>query len=193
MNCKEEATAGVSAGSGRHGSQSVSASTGAPALQFSLRPACLADVPALLAMIRELATFEKMEKDLQVTQASLRACLFGPKRVAYALMAISANQAVGYAVYFRTFSTFVGRPGIFLDDLYVRPDFRRRGVAKALLQEVARIGVENNAGRFEWIALNWNKNALALYVRLGMRILGDWVLLRTDSAGMRRIGEGNER
>jgi GNAT superfamily N-acetyltransferase len=162
-----------------------------PVLPFNVRTARLDDVPDLLAMIRGLAAFENLEAELQVTEDSLRSCLFGPSRVAYALMATMGSRNIGYAIYYRTFSTFVGRPGIFLEDIYVRPEYRRRGIGKALMQAVARIGAENNAGRFEWIALNWNKNALDFYAKLGMRTMGDWVLLRTDNTGLRAIAKGS--
>ncbi len=87
----------------------------------------------------------------------------------------------GYAVYYHTFSTFVGRPGIFLDDLYVRPEFRKRGIGRALLEAVAKIGMEFGGGRFEWIALRWNENAFRFYRSLGAKVMDEWALLRMNS------------
>jgi GNAT superfamily N-acetyltransferase len=109
------------------------------------------------------------------------------------LLALSADgQPVGYAIYFFTFSSFVGRPGIWLEDLYVRPAFRKRGLGRALIEAVARIGVERNCGRYEWSALNWNNNALEFYRRLGAQVLDEWLLLRMDSAALQRLA-GREK
>ena len=94
---------------------------------------------------------------------------------------------IGYAVYFFTFSTFVGRPGIWLEDLYVRPEFRQKGLGRAMIEAVARSGVERNCGRFEWTALNWNEKALKFYEKLGAHVMDDWRLLRLNSAGLREI------
>ena len=147
-----------------------------------------AQVPELLKLIRELARFERLEHEVEATSSSLRKAFFGTRSAAGALIAHCNGKAVGYAVYFSTFSTFVGRPGLWLDDLYVRPPFRRRGIGRRLIEAVARIAVERNCGRFEWTALNWNRNALDFYRRLGARALDEWVLIRLDSRGLRRLG-----
>lgn len=97
---------------------------------------------------------------------------------------------IGYAIYFHTFSSFVGRPGIFLEDIYVRPQYRRRGVGSALLRAVGVIGMERDCGRFEWIALRWNESALKFYENLGARVLNEWAMLRMDSTGIRNLAEG---
>ncbi|MEI8288268.1 MAG: GNAT family N-acetyltransferase [Verrucomicrobiota bacterium] len=144
----------------------------------TISSAIASDVPILLAMIRELAEFERLAHELEVTVDSLRSALFGERPVAAALLARVNGAPAGYAVYYQTFSTFVGRPGIFLDDIYVRPEFRQRGIGRALLEAVARIGSELGGGRFEWIALRWNENALRFYRSLGAKVMDEWALLR---------------
>ena len=146
-----------------------------------------ADLPALLELIRELARFERLEHEVEATVESLHDSLFGSQPVAAALLARSANVLAGYALYFFTFSSFIGRPGLWLDDVYVRPSFRHRGLGRALIRAVARIGAERNCGRFEWTALNWNKNALEFYRSLGAQAMDDWVLLRLNSEALRRL------
>jgi len=155
--------------------------------QFTISSATESDVPVLLAMIRELAEFECLTHELEVTADSLRAALFGERPVAAALLARVDGFPVGYAVYFQTFSTFVGRPGIFLDDLYVRPEFRKRGIGRALLEVVAEIGMEIGGGRFEWIALRWNENAFRFYRSLGAEVMNDWALLRMNGREVRNL------
>jgi GNAT superfamily N-acetyltransferase len=158
-------------------------------VNFTIRPACESDVRDLMKMIRELAQFETLEHELEATETSLRDWLFGGHPAAAALIATVDGVRVGYAVYFHTFSSFAGRPGVFLEDVYVRPQFRRRGLGSALLKAVARIGAERGCGRFEWIALRWNETALKFYQNLGARVLDDWVMLRMESAGMRELEE----
>jgi len=158
-------------------------------VNFTIRPACESDVRDLMKMIRELAQFETLEHELEATETSLRDWLFGGHPAAAALIAIVDGERAGYAVYFHTFSSFAGRPGIFLEDVYVRPPFRRRGLGSALLKAVAGIGAERGCGRFEWIALRWNQTALKFYQSLGARVLNDWVMLRMESAGIRELAE----
>jgi GNAT superfamily N-acetyltransferase len=156
---------------------------------WSIQPVTPEQIPGLLELIHELAQFERLEHEVGATVASLNESFFGPQPAAAALLAHSDGQPVGYAIYYWTFSSFVGRRGIWLDDVYVRPEFRRQGIGLALIKAVARNGVERGCGRFEWTALDWNENALNFYRRLGARTLDDWVLLRTDAAGLRRIAE----
>ena len=159
-------------------------------VNFTIRPACESDVRDLMKMIRELAQFETLEHELEATETSLRDWLFGGHPAAAALIATVAGERAGYAIYFHTFSSFVGRPGIFLEDIYVRPQFRRRGLGRALLKAVGGIGLERNCGRFEWIALRWNEAALKFYENLGARVLNEWVMLRMESTGIRELAEG---
>lgn len=146
------------------------------------------EVPELLELIRELARFEKLEHEVEATVATLEESLFGPRPVAGALLARFEGKLAGYAIYFFTFSSFIGRAGIWLEDVYVRPEFRKRGIGKRLIKAVAQVGVERKCGRFEWTALDWNSNALEMYERLGARQMDDWILLRMNEAGMRRLG-----
>jgi GNAT superfamily N-acetyltransferase len=154
---------------------------------FTISSATESDVPFLLAMIRELAEFEHLAHELEVTAVSLREALFGEHPVAGALIARVDGKVAGYAVYYRTFSTFVGRAGVFLDDLYVRPEFRKRGLGRALLEAVAKIGMERGGGRFEWITLRWNENAFRFYRRLGASVVKDWALLRMNGSEVRNL------
>ena len=124
---------------------------------------------------------------MEVTAGSLRGALFGERPVADALLARVGKAPAGYAVYYHTFSTFVGRPGIFLDDIYVRPEFRKRGIGRALLEAVANIGMEIGGGRFEWIALRWNENAFRFYRSLGAKVMDEWALLRMNSREVRNL------
>jgi len=154
---------------------------------FTINPATESDVPILLAMIRELAEFERLAHELEVTTDALRAALFGERPMAAALLARVDGFPAGYAVYYHTFSTFVGRPGIFLDDVYVRPEFRKRGIGRALLEAVAKIGMEIGGERFEWIALRWNENAFRFYRSLGAKVMDDWALLRMNGREVRNL------
>jgi GNAT superfamily N-acetyltransferase len=156
-------------------------------MDFKITQITPAEVPELLRLIRELARFERLEHELKATVPSLRKALFGPQPVAGALLARCDGKAVGYAIYFSTFSSFVGRPGLWLEDLYVRPRFRKRGIGRRLIEAVAGVAAQRNCGRFEWTALNWNRNALEFYQRLGAKALNEWVLVRLDSRGMRRL------
>jgi ribosomal protein S18 acetylase RimI-like enzyme len=160
----------------------------ASAATFTLRPAREVDVALLLAMIRELAEFEQLDHELEVTEDLLRAALFGEDAVARAFIAwMNSGEVAGYAVFYRTFSTFAGRPGIFLDDLYVRPAFRRLGIGRALLTRVAQTGMELGGGRFEWITLRWNESAFRFYRSIGASVMSEWALLRMNGKEVRNL------
>lgn len=156
-------------------------------MDFTIDPVTSKDIPALLELIRELARFEQLEHEVIATPKTLRESMFGAQPTAGALLARVNGELAGYAVYFFTFSTFVGRPGIWLEDVYVRPAHRRHSLGRALLEAVARVGVRRGCGRFEWTALHWNKHALDWYRKLGARTMDEWVLLRLDAAGLRRV------
>jgi ribosomal protein S18 acetylase RimI-like enzyme len=158
---------------------------------FTINLATNADVPLILELIRELAEFEQLAHELEVSADSLREALFGKDPVAHALIArMSGGETAGYAVFYRTFSTFVGRPGIFLDDLYVRPQCRKLGIGRALLTRVARIGMEQGGGRFEWITLRWNENAFRFYRSIGASVMNEWALLRMNGNEVRNLVGG---
>ena len=151
------------------------------------------DVANLLAMIRELASFENLEEELEVTAASLQDSLFGAHPAAAVLLAMVGGRPAGYAIYYHTFSSFVGRPGIFLDDIYVRPNFRLQGIGRALLERVADIGVQRHCGRFEWIALRWNHTALRSYEKLGAKPMDSWIMLRMGEHCMKELAASEPR
>jgi len=148
-----------------------------------------AEVPLLLELIRELAAFEKLEHELQSTVPILENSFFGPQPAAGAFLARCDGKLAGYAIYFFTFSSFIGRAGIWLEDLYVRSEFRKRGLGLELMKAVAKVGVERNCGRYEWTALDWNENALNFYDKLGAKRMSEWTMLRMNSQQMRELAE----
>jgi GNAT superfamily N-acetyltransferase len=153
---------------------------------FTVRPAELRDVGAMVQLIRELAEFEKLTHLLQVTPEKLRPHLFGEKPVAEAWVAEVPGSAVadgespvvGFALFFTNFSTFLAQPGLHLEDLYVKPAHRGLGIGRALLTRLARLAVERHCGRFEWNVLDWNENAIRFYEKLGATVMPDWRLCR---------------
>ena len=158
----------------------------------AINPIKPAEIPALLELIRELARFERLEHELEATTESLHESLFGPRAAAGALLAQEDGVVAGYAIYFFTFSSFLGRRGVWLEDVYVRPPFRHRGLGRGLIQAVARIGAEQNCGRFEWTALNWNQGALGVYRKMGARVMDEWVLLRLNAEAMQKLASKAE-
>lgn len=156
---------------------------------FQIRPVLPTDLPELLKMIRELAEFERLTHLVTATEADYHESLFGESPAAEALLAEENGVAVGYAVYFSTFSTFVGRAGLWLEDLYVRPDHRGKGYGKSLLKAVGAIAHERGAGRYEWTVLDWNQRAIDLYERAGGEILPEWRIVRMDGDRLRAFAE----
>lgn len=157
-----------------------------------ISPVTRAEVPTLLELIRELARFERLEHEVEATVDLLDDAFFGPRPVAGALFARHDNELAGYAIYFFTFSSFLGRSGVWLEDIYVRPELRKRGIGRKLIEAVAQVGAERNCGRFEWTALNWNEHALDFYRKLGARQMDEWVLLRMNAAGLSQLGSRKE-
>ena len=144
---------------------------------FSIRFARPEDTPVILSLIRELAEYEKLLDKLAATEETLREWLFD-KKIAETLIAELDGEPVGYALYFYNFSTFLGRAGIYLEDLYVRPDARKKGIGRALFAAVARTAKERGCGRLEWICLDWNKPSIDFYLSLGAKPLNEWTLYR---------------
>jgi GNAT superfamily N-acetyltransferase len=147
-------------------------------VSIDIRPAVQHDVPLLLELVKELAAYEKLSHAVVASESLLAEHLFGPRPAAEALVASLDGVTVGFALFFTNFSTFVGRPGIYLEDLFVRPVARGAGVGRALLQEVARIAVGRNCGRLEWAVLDWNEPAIGFYKKLGAVALDDWTMFR---------------
>jgi GNAT superfamily N-acetyltransferase len=151
-----------------------------------VRAATPADVPSIFSLVLALARYEKLEHEVSATEADLAAHFFGDRPYAEALVAhpAAAEQeeshapAVGFALYFHNYSTFLGRPGIYLEDLFVLPEHRRRGHGRALFAALARVAVERRCGRLEWAVLNWNEPAIAFYRSLGARRLDEWSTFR---------------
>lgn len=160
-------------------------------MPIAIRPAVRDDVPLLLELIGALADYERLRKEVAVDAGLLREHLFGVRPVAEALLAERDGAPAGYALFFPTFSTFLGRPGIWLEDLFVLPEQRRGGVGRALLVHVAQVADARDCGRLEWSALDWNEPALAFYRGLGARRLGEWDLHRLDGAALAAVARSN--
>jgi GNAT superfamily N-acetyltransferase len=154
-----------------------------------IAPATPAEIPQLLAMIRALAEYERLSHLCVATEPNLAEALFGPRRAAEVLLAREGALPVGFALFFHNFSTFLGRKGLYLEDLFVRPPFRRRGYGRALLVHLARIAVERECGRFEWAVLDWNAAAIGFYESLGAAVLPDWRITRITGPALSRLAE----
>lgn len=153
-----------------------------------IRPGERADVPVITELIRGLAQFEKLEHEVTMTEERLAANLFGPHRYAETLIAQEDDQPVGFALFFHNFSTFLAKPGIYLEDLFVIPEHRGRGVGRALLAELARLAIERECGRLEWSVLDWNQEAIAFYERLGARPNSEWTVYRLTGEALTSLG-----
>ncbi len=154
---------------------------------FSLRPARPDDVPAIVALIGELAEFEQLAHLLQVTPEKLAPHLFGERPVAECVVGEVGGDVVAFALFFTNFSTFLACPGLYLEDLYVRPAHRGSGLGKALIEHLGRLAAERGCGRFEWSVLDWNANAIAFYEKLGATVLPDWRICRISGANLQRF------
>lgn len=161
--------------------------------EFTLRFAAPEDVPVILDLIRGLAKFEKLAEQCVATEELIRAHLFGPRAYAEVIIAQRQDEPVGFALFFHTFSTFLARPGIYLEDLFVKPQWRGRGVGRALLQRLARLAVERGCGRLEWAVLDWNDGAIRFYRRLGAKPLDDWTTFRLIGEPLEALAAGVDR
>jgi GNAT superfamily N-acetyltransferase len=150
-------------------------------VSYLIRPATDADVPLILQLVRDLAAFENLTHEVEATGEKLRAALFPAdgRPAAECLLAFTDDHApAGFAVYFTNYSTFLAKPGLYLEDLFVRPEFRQRGIGKALLLHVARLANQRGCGRMEWTVLDWNESAQAFYKKLGATVRPDWRICR---------------
>jgi GNAT superfamily N-acetyltransferase len=145
---------------------------------FAIRPATVADVPLILELIRALATYERAPNEVTATEKGLTEVLFGEKPAAEVLLAFENESAVGFAVFFHNFSTWLGRPGLYLEDLFVRPQDRGKGYGRALLIELAKIARDRGCGRMEWAVLDWNEPAIEFYRKLGAKPMHEWTVFR---------------
>jgi GNAT superfamily N-acetyltransferase len=156
---------------------------------FDIRTATEADIPIILSLIRELAEYEREPDAVIVNEAGLREVLFGAKPAAEVLLALEGGEPVGFAVYFFNFSTWLGRPGLYLEDLFVRPNLRGKGYGRALLERLARIAHERGCGRMEWAVLDWNEPAIQFYKKLGAQPMDEWTVFRLTREGIASLAK----
>jgi GNAT superfamily N-acetyltransferase len=152
-----------------------------------IRPATEDDVPIILSLIRELAEYERLSHEVVATEGLLRESLFGERRGAEVLIACCKGAPAGFALFFHSFSTFLGRPGIYLEDLYVKPEFRGRGIGRALLTHLARLAKERGCGRLEWAVLDWNEPAIKLYKSIGAVPMDEWTVYRVTGEALETL------
>src|SRR6478672_1465229 len=154
---------------------------------FKIRDATVADIPIILQLIRDLATYERAPNDVIATEKGLHEVLFGAEPAAKVVIAFENTEPIGFAVYFFNFSTWLGRPGLYLEDLFVRPEVRGRGYGRALLVRLAQIAAERGCGRMEWAVLDWNEPAIQFYRKLGARPNDDWTIFRLTREGIAQL------
>ena len=156
-------------------------------MTLRVRPAVRDDVPLILDFIRQLAEYEKLPHEVVATEARLRQALFGPRPYAEVVFACQDDEEVGFALFFHNFSTFLALPGIYLEDLFVRPEARGRGVGKRLLVYLAQQARERGCGRLEWAVLDWNESAIGFYRGLGARAMDEWNVFRLTGPALERL------
>jgi len=152
-----------------------------------VRAASTEDVPLILSFIKELAEYERLSHEVVATEDSLREWLFGERPVAEVVIGEQGKDPAGFALFFHTFSTFLGRPGIYLEDLYVRPEFRRAGIGRALLVHLARLARERGCGRLEWSVLDWNEPAIGFYRGIGASPVSGWTVYRVTGEALEEL------
>jgi GNAT superfamily N-acetyltransferase len=154
-------------------------------------PARSEDVPIILNLIRALGEYERMTNEVVATEEGLRTWLFGERPAAEVVLAYAGETVVGFALFFHNFSTFLGRPGLYLEDLFVIPEWRDRGIGRRLIVHLADIAVRRGCGRMEWAVLDWNESAIGFYERMGARVMKEWQLCRLTGDGLARVASGN--
>jgi GNAT superfamily N-acetyltransferase len=161
--------------------------------EFSIRNATGEDVPLILSFIHELAEYEKLSHKVSATEEILRNSLFGERPVAEVLIGESDGRPAAFALFFHNFSTFLGRPGIYLEDLYVRPEFRGQVIGKAMFSRLARLAKERGCGRLEWSVLDWNEDAIRFYKKLGAVPMDEWTTLQVTGAELDGLAAGGSK
>ena len=156
---------------------------------FLIRPATSGDVPVILELIRALATYERAPNDVTATENGLVEVLFDEKPSAEVLLAFENETAVGFAVFFHNFSTWLGRPGLYLEDLFVRPEHRGKGYGRALLIYLAKVARARGCGRMEWAVLDWNEPAIEFYRKLGAKPMDEWTVFRLTRDGIAKLAD----
>jgi GNAT superfamily N-acetyltransferase len=155
-----------------------------------VREASERDIPLILTFIRELADYEKLSHEVVATEEGLRESLFAGRRYAEVLIAEHDGAPAGFALYFHNFSTFLGKPGIYLEDLYVRPELRESGIGRQLLVKLAHLALQRGCGRLEWSVLDWNEPSIGFYRQLGAVAMDDWTVYRVSDDALRKLGGG---
>jgi len=156
---------------------------------IEIREATLEDIPVIFNFIKELAIYEKAEHEVITSEADIEKTLFSDSATAYALIALIDEVAVGFSVYFYNYSTWLGKNGLYLEDLYVSQEHRGAGVGKALLKHLAKIAVKNNCGRFEWSVLDWNEPAIKFYQSIGAKPQDEWIIYRLDGKALKEFAK----
>lgn len=156
---------------------------------ITFRPGTIEDVPLILQFIGDLAEYERLSHEVEATEDRLRETLFGDRRVAEAIFAEVDGAPAGFALFFHNYSTFLAKPGLYLEDLFVKPEYRGLGVGKALLKELAKIAVERGCGRFEWWVLDWNEPSIEFYKRQGAVAQDEWTVYRVSGDALTRLAE----
>jgi GNAT superfamily N-acetyltransferase len=165
----------------------------ASARTLTIRPGTRRDVPTILALIRGLAEYERLAHEVRATAAQIRRHGFGRRPYFQTLICARGRTPVGFALYFFTYSTFLARPSLYLEDLFVRPEERGNGAGRALLEALARVAVRRGCGRMEWAVLDWNRPAIRFYERLGARLKREWIITRLTGAPLERLGRSGSR
>ena len=160
-----------------------------PSLPFRIRKATRQDVPLIVSFIRDLAEYERLTNEVKTDAAQLQQHLFGPRPYAEVILAHSGDLPAGFALFFHNFSTFLARPGIYLEDLYVRPEFRGQGIGRALLAHLARLARDRDCGRLEWSVLDWNERAIRFYESLGAAPMNQWTTFRLTGKALERLAD----
>ena len=158
----------------------------------TIRTAVAADVGLILAFIRKYAEYGDLSSEVSATEDDVRAALFGPRPVAEALLAFVGDEPAGFAVFSYTFSSFLGKPGIYVEDLFVEHEQRARGIGKTLLVHIAKLGLRNGCGRLEWSVLNWNERAMEFYQNLGAVPMDEWTTFRLTGENLDRLASSEE-
>ena len=157
-------------------------------MTISIRPATPADLPLIAQLIRDLAEYEKLAHEVRFDEAVMGAKLFGARPYAEVVIGELDGAPQGFALFFHNFSTFEGKPGIYLEDLFVRPEARGSGLGKALLSHLAMLAVELDCARLEWSVLDWNEPAIGFYKKLGARLMDEWTVMRVDGTALQQLG-----
>ncbi len=160
---------------------------------FRIELATERDVPVILNLIKGLAEYEKLAHEVVATEECLSESLFGSRRVAEVLLGYAGAEPVGFAVFFHNYSTFLGRPGIYLEDLFVVPQWRRRGLGTQLLRRIAHIAMERGCGRLEWSVLDWNEPAIKFYKKLGARAMDEWTVYRVTGDALKNLAKRSQK